>query len=191
MAFEVELKARISEEDAKVLLKRIREVFPEVREAGISKDDLYFCSEDLPRLTQFRIRRGMGDPVVTRKRKSLRDGIEVNEEIEFSVSAAREFIRFAEDLGFTVSLQKQKRGIAFMTGNMTLEVVSVSSLGMFLEIEILLDTGDEAEVAQAREKLLLTLDRLQISRDSVEGRYYTEMLYESTGRPEPNEWIVP
>jgi adenylate cyclase, class 2 len=176
MPFEVELKAHIDNTGA--VSRKVRDI-PGLEFAGsYIKSDTYFCSPEEPLLTQFRLRVLEDTALVTRKRKTLQDGIEVNEEIEFSVSDPEAFTRFAQESGFVISICKEKRGEAYHSGNFTLEISDIVGLGAFIELEVLLEVFDAIRVEQAKAKLLETLNLLGISRDYIEPRYYTEMLRE-------------
>ncbi len=176
MPFEVELKAHI--DNTGLISRKIRDI-PELEFSGsYIKSDTYFSLPEEPLLTQFRLRVLKDSALVTKKRKTLQDGIEVNEEIEFGVSDPEAFTRFAQESGYIISICKEKRGEAYHSGNFTLEISDITGLGSFIELEVLLEKFEVIRVQQAKAKLLDTLDLLGISRDYIEPRYYTEMLRE-------------
>ena len=115
---------------------------------------------------------------VTWKRKEVRGGVEFNNEKEFEVSSAEIFRDFLLSLGFRNRISKHKKGNAYSYENMTIEVTRVEKLGWFIELEILLSTENKKAETEARDKLLQTLDRLDIRRDAIEGRSYTQILQE-------------
>ncbi|MDR0551075.1 MAG: CYTH domain-containing protein [Spirochaetaceae bacterium] len=127
--------------------------------------------------------------LVTFKTKEVRDGIEVNEEHEFCVSAAEasgaansktEFEEFLKRTGFVPVLSKIKRGKCRQTNaggyNVLIELSFVEQLGYFLELEIMLETESAAAVEAARAALLNLLERAGIPASRIESRYYSEML---------------
>ena len=60
-----------------------------------------------------------------------------------------------------------------------LELSEVATLGWFLEIECLLDeAGDRSARNAAEERIRAVMDDLALSRDAIETRPYTQMLYD-------------
>ncbi|MBL7006663.1 MAG: class IV adenylate cyclase [Spirochaetia bacterium] len=174
MAFEVELKAHIPSilSMKKTIQKRLG-----LTEANpYKKEDMYFSKPENLKKTDFRLRISGTSFIVTKKKKSQNEGIEVNDEIEFFISDAAEFIRFSLESGYVISIKKTKIGFSYTYNTMTIELSEVNSLGSFIELEILLDTSEAVHIAAAKKKLLDTLDLLGIDREAVEPRYYSEML---------------
>lgn len=111
---------------------------------------------------------------VTRKKKS-RDknhyGIEINEEIEFSISEPKSFEKFLTYLGLEKKITKNKEVELFEYKDIRLELVDIETLGTFLEAEILIQTTDSSsnepeknkseqkKPNQKEEKLNSNLDR--------------------------------
>jgi len=193
MATEIELKARVYDSEAlKILLYEKAEYV-----SAFKKEDTYWLLAPgltaLPDPRRLRVRREqrshldgktVSATVVTYKLKELRDGMEVNEELEFAVTPGVEFEEFLKSMGFTPGMSKKKQGWDFSRNGINAELVEVESLGWFIELEILAkNTGNPEEViAEARERLFGFLDELGISRDDIESRYYTEMLKDQTCR---------
>jgi adenylate cyclase class 2 len=123
--------------------------------------------------------------VVNFKRKEVRDGMEVNDEREFSVSDAEVFAELLKRLGLEPWIRKRKIGEAWNLDGITAELSLVVGLGRFIELEILADSDDGATVAAARARLLDAVDRLGVDRSRIEGRYYTELLREAAGFAPP------
>ncbi len=173
MATEVELKAHI--EDPEAVEARIRAF------ARFSKDydrrDIYFRVEGLdPTTTDFRLRRDTGAAVVTFKKKSIKNGVEANEEREFEVSDPDAFASLAERIGCTVFARKHKTGRSYRSGQATIEISSVEGLGHFIEIEILLPTADPAEIEGADAEVRAILERAGVPSAAIEPRNYIDML---------------
>jgi len=171
MAIEVELKARIDNPDE--MRERLHRTARFVH--SFEKQDIYFTrpgeAEGL-----FRIRNEDGSNTVTYKRKTIEEGIEVNQEHEFIVSDATEFLGFCEYLGYIKYIEKHKTGDLFSYRKASLELTFVESLGWFVEIEYLVD--EDSEVDAARKRLHDILSDLNISKERIEARYYTDMLRE-------------
>jgi len=175
---EVELKAHI--DDISVARKHV-ELLDGVSEAvEMFKSDIYFVQDHKSRDTSlFRLREENGKGIVTRKHKRLIDAVEVNDEIEFSVSDVAAFKAFCKSMHYQVYVRKEKRGVTYRYGNMSIELWEVLGLGSFMELEILLPDAarDDTQVLNlAREQLLQMVDRLHIGRDAIEERYYMDLL---------------
>ena len=185
MSTEIELKAHVQDSKAlKALLFKTAEY-----SSSFEKEDTYWVSGlalPIPRMRVRKERRSLhGGSVVqatlaTYKIKEVRGDIEVNEELEFEVNPGQEFEQFLESLGFKPGVCKRKQGWAFSYKGIIVELVDVEGLGWFIELEVILAAGSREEaVEENRRKLLAFLDDLGISRDAIESRYYTEMLYGS------------
>lgn len=170
MAIEVETKAWATErvEEIRTNLRKWAEYRGE-----FDKRDTYFS---LPGQEQslFRIRREEHGNTVTYKRKQRSAGFEVNREHEFSVGNADEFIAFSGYLGYEVFIEKHKQGELFTFGDAGIELSHIEGLGWFVEIEILVE--HQSEVQAARRRVEEVLQKLAISEDKIESRYYNEML---------------
>jgi len=185
MACEIELKARIDEEEVADILDRVP-IFADFVSETV-KEDRYYAPGDLslgdadfrdPRL--FRIRVVGGESVVTLKRKSIECGIEVSEEIEFAVGSAAEFEKFADAIGYRFLIGKRKRSRIHKRGALTIEINEVDGLGFFCEIEFL-RPDDEPDIAGCKSRLLEILAELGIPEDAIEGRPYNDLLRSAFG----------
>ncbi|MDR2079797.1 MAG: class IV adenylate cyclase [Treponema sp.] len=126
--------------------------------------------------------------LVTYKSKEVRDRIEINDELEFTVSDAHAFEELLKRLGLKPGLRKHKKGWSWIfpensvagNGNIHVELCEVTSLdrnlGWFAELEILTDDAGPETVTAARKRLLEVLDKLNIPRENIEERYYSELL---------------
>ncbi|HOJ98564.1 MAG TPA: class IV adenylate cyclase [Termitinemataceae bacterium] len=194
MATEVELKAWVN--DVEKTRKNIEGFASYLR--NFEKEDSYWLpsnsveertvSTKKPRHpvlgSGIRIRRDGAFCYVTFKQKEVRQGTEVNQEVEFSVSDQQAFERLLEALGFTVWIRKHKQGQAWQWENITIELCQVKGLGTFVELEILLEDEKNLPIPQghsiqeAQEALYRCLEKIGIPRDQIENRYYTELLQE-------------
>ena len=182
MGVEVEIKAHV--DDYEALTARLREFGTFQRQ--YVKEDYYFSRSPTPKGARFRLRRDDEAWICTAKQKKLVDGVEQNVEREFAVSDGAAFRHFAEDLGFSVVVEKRKHGSSWLVGGVVVEVSSVNDLGQFVELELVLpDDSSEDDLASARQRLHALLEQIGITRDRIETRPYTQMIYEnvsSTGQ---------
>jgi adenylate cyclase class 2 len=145
--------------------------------------------------------------LVTYKHKEISDGIEVNDEREFTVSAPSAETSSSEDagaslfedllirLGLYKGICKEKQGRAWTIPPQApgqsgagqsgaeqrpilAELSLVTGLGWFVELEILAEDGDGQTVEESRKRLLALLEKLEIPADRIEARPYTVMLRE-------------
>jgi adenylate cyclase class 2 len=127
--------------------------------------------------------------LVTYKQKEITDGIEVNDEREFTVSAALPFEDLLTCLGLHKGISKEKQGRAWTIPPETAgqsgaeqppilaELSLVTGLGWFLELEIIAE-DDGQTVEESRKRLLALLEKLEIPADRIESKPYTTMLRE-------------
>jgi len=183
MAFEVEIKAHVREP----LLAQAELDKRYGRGKFFYKSDSYFALEPDGKhdALAFRLRSVSDDSspsgseeachLVTAKRKSVRDGIEVNEEIEFSVCDPLAFSAFCAMLGYAVSVEKSKIGHVWeVLPHLRVELAEVKGLGHFIEIEEIVT--EESAIPEARRHVRDLLVSLGFDERDVEPRYYTEML---------------
>ena len=187
MVTEIELKAHIhnSEEMMPVLSEKAEFLY-----AFIKKDTYWFSGGlELPP-SGLRIRsekrtfpdgREESFTMATYKNKEVRNGIEINDEREFTVEPVSEFEEFLKRMRLKPARSKEKHGWAFSKDGITAELVEVKGLGWFVELEIIAKAGhgsgnNEKTFAEGRKRLLDFLGGLGIAEEAIESRYYTEML---------------
>lgn len=187
MSLEVELKAHVS--DHLALQKRL-ELLPGISPALCElKQDTYFSHPNEDALFRMRLEQTgksfesmQGTLVFTYKNKALKEGIEVNEEVEFCSPSDQgpSALQFFLSMGYEVYITKTKRGYAYTYAVepelplLTIELVEVIGLGWFIEMEFVLE--NKSLIGQARDSLLSTLDALGIGRSDIEDQYYMHML---------------
>ena len=130
--------------------------------------------------------------LVTYKIKKIRDGMEINDEQEFALAPAAPgtdsagvFEDLLEWLGLARDSGKEKQGWAWTLDGrppVLAELSLVRDLGWFLELEIMTADQDERTVSESRNRLLSILASLDISRDRIEARPYTELLKSLSNR---------
>ncbi len=176
MGIEVELKARVDDPDG--LSRELNRLGSFQRQ--YDKWDRYFGLPDNPERSLFRLRRDEGAFLCTFKKRKIKDSTEENEETEFEVSDDEAFCRFVRELGFDIVVEKRKVGTTWLVDGITVEVSDVNDLGRFLELELILPDGSDADAADtARKRLFSLLRRLGISESALEERPYTQMIYEN------------
>jgi adenylate cyclase class 2 len=192
MAVEIELKAHVADPEA--LKAAIALLAPGNPGAclplSFEKDDCYWAAgASGVRIRRESVRRpdgGVEEKVlVTYKSKEVREGIEINDEREFTVSDEAVFTGLLKRRGLEPGIRKHKQGWAWTYGNIYAELCEVSgmkrssperSLGWFLELEILAEEAGAETVAAARGELLGLLGKLKVGKECIEERYYAEML---------------
>jgi adenylate cyclase class 2 len=188
MPFEIELKARVDDREA--VERNINSIA--VFCGDFNKQDAYwfpvsrpYYDSEAPPLSGVRIRREtMQTPgksaetitLVTYKTKEVRDGIEINDEREFTVNNAETFEELLRRLGLRPGISKKKRGRSWKSGGITIEVAEVERLGCFIELEIISENDKPDTIARARNSLYALLKQTGISEERIETRYYNDML---------------
>jgi adenylate cyclase class 2 len=193
LAIEIELKAHVKGGEA---LKRLLFEKAEYLYAFEKEDTYYFPSSpsNIPR-SGVRLRgesKTLSDGTVrkaayvTYKTKEVRDGIEVNDEKEFEVCSSQcspiaVFDEFLKMAGLKPGFSKRKRGWAFSRDEINAELLEVEKLGWFLEMEIVVDNVErgimkDTTVEEKKKQLMEFLSDLDIEKDAIESRYYSEML---------------
>ncbi len=196
--YEIELKARVA--DRKSLITALNS-FATFSKA-VQKDDLYWKTEKDGRKISVRIRReepfASGEipaeiakktprqnpqVLLTYKRKEVREGndgssIEVNDEKECSISDSKALESLFADLGFSPYLEKHKTVLCWKYQDALLELCTVPPLGDFLEIEVMSPVNDDPDVENIRSRIKSMLAKAGLGEDTIESRYYSEMLAE-------------
>ncbi|MCL1992493.1 MAG: CYTH domain-containing protein [Spirochaetes bacterium] len=189
MAIEIELKAAVDEGELEGLKKRLFTLGVFLH--SFEKRDIYFAFSPGAgfHLGHVRVRRektereGLESEAifVTQKHKHIKAGIEVNKELEFSVSSGEVFEDFLRQIGMEPFLEKEKLGWAWRVPEpaaaaILAELLQVKPLGWFIELEILAQR--EEDVAGSRAHLLAFLAELGIPPEKIEARTYSQMLGE-------------
>lgn len=136
----------------------------------VEKKDSYFGEKQEPKKIFFRLREENGKNTITqKKRKILESGIEVNDEIEFEVSSAKNFLHLCESQNIPFLYAKEKNVAQFSKENMLIELVEIPGLGKFLEIEILCE---EPEILESSEKISAIFSELGIVNQIEKKPYF-------------------
>lgn len=183
--YEIELKAHVQDRNAVIAALN---AFADYA-GSVHKHDTYYKLNAGGKKISARIRTETTDQhpqktVLTYKRKELRTdangtNIEVNDERECEISQADAVETLLFDIGFAVSLTKEKAVLSWNYDGALFELCTVPPLGDFLEIEILSPVNDKATVSALQAKLKSLLNKAGISNDNIEERYYSDMLREA------------
>ncbi|MDP6627368.1 MAG: class IV adenylate cyclase [Methanopyri archaeon] len=151
-------------------------------------EDIYFqhpCRSFAETDEELRVRTvDKGKGFITYKGPSTDATRQAKEELETPIPDPPAVKALLRRLGFVDAIYKCKRCSHWRLDDAILTVGDVEGLGLFVEVEI--PTEREDDVAANRARLPDFLDRMDIPRDRVEIRYFTEMLTEKgLGRP-PN-----
>ncbi|MBR6084229.1 MAG: CYTH domain-containing protein [Spirochaetales bacterium] len=187
MAYEIELKAHVSENQLDDVRSAIS-ALPEVKALGpINKFDMYWSqTEDGDPL--FRTRReasAEGSHVLfTAKPNKTRtaDGTEENQELEFTAPDSQwdNILTFCSGLGLQVCRLKWKKGshyhVCFEDYDIHVELLNVKYLGWFVEMEICPPSLEGFDVAEAHKVLRDLLSSIGVSEDAIEHVGYNKLL---------------
>jgi adenylate cyclase class 2 len=178
MALEVEIKAwvRRGEETRSKIEERCR------FEKEYVKEDVYFRG---PRINEkerdIRVRRENDRWICTYKNKSLRNGLEMNDEREFILSDGKVLMDLLEMLGCRVFLCKVKRGKAYTYRDLTVELSDVEGLGCFVEVERVVEDPYPELIERLEAEIRQFLADIGIPATDIEERPYMVMLLSETG----------
>ena len=171
---EVELKAWADLEAARARLEALGK-----RPAKESvKEDVYFALEGSDRIVRLRVEDARA--VVTTKKKTVEQGVETSEEIEFGVDSSEAVHAFLAHLGFRPFIRKRKESRVWeWRAGVNVELNRIVGLGEFVEVEMLLESDTTTEALQrARDELKAVLRALGVGEEKIEPRGYTALLKE-------------
>ena len=187
MAFEIELKAHV-EQDNVENVKSLIEKLPSVIYQGYTdKFDLYW-STDRESEPLFRTRKEVSDKgtvvLFTAKPQKAKteEGTEKNLELEFCAPEDQwnRVLAFCEGSGLKVCKVKSKKGYGYLSVidgfDIHIELLEVKYLGWFIEMEICPTTLDGFDVDAADKALRKVLSFVNISEEAVEIAGYNRML---------------
>ena len=192
MAKEIEVKAWLDDPDA---VRARLDADPGFERLGQSvRDDAYYAAAgaklatlDMDRDRMVRIRRAEDDgrpgrAHLTAKVRRMRDGVEVNTELETAIEDPDAAVAILSYLGLGVLIRKTKRTTTYRLGEVTVELNHIDGLGAFLECErVLPDDATEADQRRAREAVQAVLERAGVLEDRIEPRRYIDLIRERLG----------
>jgi len=131
----------------------------------------------------FRLRIEEGGATCTFKDRRLDRGVEVNREVEFSVSDAPAFLELARRIGCAVFSCKVKRGRRYRYERdaryaerlpLVIEMSAIAGLGVFIEVECVVN--DPALREAAAREIRLFAANAGIGEDDIEPTPYAKLL---------------
>lgn len=179
MGYEVEMKVFIADES--VERPKIKERIDSYigREGSfIDKEDVYYHvpGDSEP---SFRIR-DEGDRLLITSKVKHKDGkVECNRELEFehrNTSDRSTMEEMARLLGYEILRTKHKRGFEWQRDRVHIELLKVTRLGWYLEIEAIAEDNSQESTQPLKEEILGILDDLGYSENDLEVRGYHRML---------------
>ncbi len=179
MGYEVELKvfvAPIGVEEPE--LKKKIDGYTGSEGVFIDKEDVYYHIPGDPE-PSFRIRDERTRLLITSKVKHRDGGIECNRELEFEHRDTKDravMEEMAVHLGYEILRTKHKRGWEWHLGEAHIELLCVTRLGWYLEMESIARDNSDESTAPLRKQLLRILSDLGYSEEQLESRGYHRML---------------
>lgn len=176
-ACEVELKAHVRNVDQVRAFLREHAVF----KRKYFKRDRYLSPNGVDAIdAMIRLRNANGGWVFTSKTRRIEQGVEINDEKEMPVrrNDARKIIRFLTGvLGYTDHVLKEKKGRAYTYRGVLIEFSEVSTLGNFIELEILDGSAPEQDQIALLHSILAELG---IPESDIETEPYVSLLAKNT-----------
>lgn len=180
---EIEIKAWVDDPAALTALLDARAQLKK----SVTKKDVYYCEAqadparaDPERDRIARLRVTDKGAVMTVKKKSVVDGVEINQEHEVGVASADEAGAVLRALGFVPFLVKEKRSKVYQQDaheGLNYELNELVGLGHFIEMETLAPDDAGPELIQERRAFLKArLAELGIPEDKVEPAHYMDLL---------------
>jgi adenylate cyclase class 2 len=185
MALEIEIKAWIRRPEVTRRLIEERCVFRK----NYLKEDIYFSAPEGSAFAggkaagktgepDLRIRSENGEWICTHKEKTIRNGLEVNEENEFTLSDGPLLGRLLEKLGCRENLRKVKQGKSYSCRGLNVEVSDVRGLGLFVEAEKVLEQAAPEDLDRWEKTIREFLAEIGVRDEDIESRPYSLMLRE-------------
>jgi adenylate cyclase, class 2 len=179
---EIEIKARVQNPR---LLQAQLDATEEFLGEALKKDRYYCqagaenqCSPERDRIPRLRL---SGDhSVLTVKRKRVEDGVEINEENEVNVSDFDDAEKVLEALGFHPFIEKEKHTRLYKDADGTsIELNTITHLGHFLELELLLPDDSSAQsISGAKDLLRSKILTFGLVPSDIESRPYMALIRE-------------
>jgi len=183
MQYWLEVEAKVKIDDVRKLRKKIKKIANFEKKESRGDDYFTLQKRGYPKKA-FRIRDNGKNLVINFKRhikKLWQQGVVVKREYEVTLTDTphlKNFLALLEDLGFKEWVKKRKVTESYIykkDKRVVIEINYVQHLGYYMEIEYL---AKPSEVKAAREKILQTLDDLEINKNQIDNVGYTRRLYE-------------
>lgn len=175
MAYEVELKAQITAEEHARIKKYLDQHC--VDKGFDEKHDIYLKKlGDSEEFLRLRSSEHKGN-ILTYKDRRTTNGIEMNRELEVTVSDLDKSLELFEALDFVVSFKKTKFIHLYTQEHIHYELAEVAGLGLFLEIEYVVENEKDMQaVEQAKISIQKALEACGLDKGRIEERSYKELL---------------
>jgi len=175
---EIELKAHVSDPDA---VRQKLSGFMEFLCILDKRDEYWSVGLAFPaganRQFTLRLRSEPDRNTVTYKDKTYRDGMEVNEEIEFALDQRQGFLALLGKMGARLLYSKHKTGSLWRSSEgLQAELVEVEGLGFFLEVELLFEDSSGLDLDEVRKRLIGVLRCCGLDQTDIEPRPYSQLL---------------
>ncbi|NIZ19864.1 class IV adenylate cyclase [Entomospira culicis] len=175
MAYEVEIKARISAKEYTQMKKQLEQMA--VDGGFYERHDVYFKkigeSEERLRLRKCSVK----GVLLTYKERHTHEGVETNKEIEMEVSDMAKAQAMLEALHYGVSFEKEKMMHLYTHDGIHYELVEVAGLGLYIEIEkVVEEERDMQGIEQAKVQVREALSRLGVKPEQIEEKSYKKLL---------------
>jgi len=174
---EIELKAHVADPGR---VRRALSGFMEFQSDFDKRDEqwsLGLAAAGGGRQFAFRVRAEAEQSIVTYKEKTYRDGMEVNEEIEFALEGRKSFLAFLGKMGARRLYSKRKKGSLWrLAGGIQAELAEVEGLGYFLEVELLVEDSIAPRLDKIKSDLLDVVLRCGLEEKDIEPRPYSQLL---------------
>jgi adenylate cyclase, class 2 len=169
--YEIEAKVAINRKDFERLSGKLK------KEAGFKeksiKKDIYFNNAGD---ASVRIREKDKKSYFDIKDKGIRNGTEVNIEMEWGIKDVKKWVALLGKIGIRPGIRKIKRTEAYRMNGFDIELNYVAGLGYFLEIERIVKS--KTDIPEAKKELIEMFNELGYSQKDFEKKYYLELLQE-------------
>ncbi|ADQ30644.1 adenylyl cyclase CyaB, putative [Borreliella burgdorferi JD1] len=168
--FEIESKAFIPPKELKRIIKLANKKFKFIKEE--IKTDIYYSNQK--KIIRIRKLNNL-EKIVTFKKKILDNNhtVEINKEIEFKIDSINNFLTLIKELKFKKLYKKIKKSLIYQTNNLNVEINEIKNLGVFLEIEKIINNQNDIDLAKKEIDNIINQFGL---KENIETRSYSELL---------------
>lgn len=177
---EIEIKAWL--DDKEKTENRVKENCLFVK--SFVKNDFYFEKADCPNI---RLREINSRIIITSKKKTSFNGIEVNKESEFSLDTSNTavldskngFLSLLDEIGYIQFFSKSKTGSLYQKKieeiEFNIEVMNINGLGDFIEIETVYEDDKDLNILKLESLLKKLLATFSVPPEKIESKPYISL----------------